>query len=324
MDEYQNSKYIVESLLDQFIYKNSQNSQQSLKKEMLEYAFIGGKRLRPVIALEMFQALYKTEYTVDKNTINTLILLVELLHSASLILDDLPCMDNDDYRRNKLTFHKKYGVKRAYMVSNFLIGKACGSMMKEILSNNNSNLISNEIFNNNLFTSLGQIIDLATTNLNIDFLDTILKKIKSNEFIITILNNYCNSNDLDVNFIFKNLILLNMKTFPLFYLSFVLPFLIISPEKTNVNPKYNLKKIECIAICFSIMFQACDDVEDFEKDNKTDKIDSHLKILSRDKLFILYKMVRQSFLDNLKELLEERVPATLLFFVEMLDKKMDI
>jgi geranylgeranyl diphosphate synthase type II len=339
MNEYKNSKGIVDSLLNKFINDNSRQG-DSLKKEMLEYVFIGGKRLRPVIALEIYNALNNSygndmnaDNKVNNNTINNLILLVELLHSASLILDDLPCMDNDEYRRNRLTFHRRYGVKRAYMVSNFLIGKACGSMMKTIITNGNSNLISNEIFNNNLSTSLGQIIDLATTNLDINFLESVLKNIKSNVFIIDILSKYCNENELDLNIIFKNLIMLNMKTFPLFYLSFVLPFLVLLDKEwtndsennnksmTNID---NLKQIECLAICFSIMFQVCDDIEDFEKDKKTDKIDSHLKIIARDKLVILYKHVRQSFLEDLEKQLGKCVPVTLRFFVEMLDKKMDL
>jgi hypothetical protein len=152
-------------------------------------------------------------------------------------------------------------------------------------------------------------------------------------FIIDILSKYCNENELDLNIIFKNLIMLNMKTFPLFYLSFVLPFLfLLDKEWTNDSENNNksmtnidnLKQIECLAICFSIMFQVCDDIEDFEKDKKTYKIDSHLKIIARDKLVILYKHVRQSFLEDLEKQLGKCVPVTLRFFVEMLDKKMDL
>ena len=49
-------------------------------------------------------------------------LILELIHSTSLIIDDLPSMDNDTYRRGNLTFHAKYGQQNAYlMVYNLLV-----------------------------------------------------------------------------------------------------------------------------------------------------------------------------------------------------------
>ena len=62
-------------------------------KKMLTYSLDGGKRLRSIIALYIFENFNK-KY-------DNIVIAIELLHTASLILDDLPCMDNDSYRRNK-------------------------------------------------------------------------------------------------------------------------------------------------------------------------------------------------------------------------------
>ena len=86
-----------------------------------------------------FQTPYRsntnTDFNNDTDTDTKLFsipLFLRVLHSASLILDDLPCMDNDELRRGIPTFHKKYNIKMAYVISNFMIGKACNKLVKEI------------------------------------------------------------------------------------------------------------------------------------------------------------------------------------------------
>ena len=56
--------------------------------------------------------------------VSNLSLGIEMIHNSSLIIDDLPCMDNDDYRRGKLTIHKKYGVPLALQLSIILLRKS--------------------------------------------------------------------------------------------------------------------------------------------------------------------------------------------------------
>jgi geranylgeranyl diphosphate synthase type II len=82
-----------------------------------------GKRLRPILILGIATFLKKDwENTCFVNKIYKFALIVELIHSTSLIIDDLPSMDNDQFRRNNLTFHYKYGVKKTYlMVYNLLV-----------------------------------------------------------------------------------------------------------------------------------------------------------------------------------------------------------
>ncbi len=89
-------------------------------KEILEYAlFPGGKRLRPVLMLEwhsIFSAPdeYALRYACG----------IEILHSYSLIHDDMPCMDNDDIRRGKPSVHKKYGEGKALLAGDALLDLA--------------------------------------------------------------------------------------------------------------------------------------------------------------------------------------------------------
>jgi len=83
--------------------------------------FAGGKRLRPIIALTVGEML---------NGINEQLLpsacAIELIHTASLILDDLPCMDNAELRRGKPTCHKVFGEHLAILASFALFNRAYG------------------------------------------------------------------------------------------------------------------------------------------------------------------------------------------------------
>ena len=84
--------------------------------EAMRYSmFAGGKRLRPGLAKAAFDMFGGKG---DKIWLATSAL--EMLHTFSLIHDDLPCVDNDDYRRGKLTSHKKFGESTAVMAGDAL------------------------------------------------------------------------------------------------------------------------------------------------------------------------------------------------------------
>lgn len=71
---------------------------------------VGGKRLRPLIMQATFEALGGKSRVVEP-----FMAALEMIHSASLVHDDLPCMDNDEYRRGCLTTWKKYGYDMAVL-----------------------------------------------------------------------------------------------------------------------------------------------------------------------------------------------------------------
>ncbi len=74
-------------------------------RSIIQYALRGGKCVRGFIVKHIIETLGAT------NTSNPWepIVCIELIHAASLIIDDLPCMDDDILRRGKLTAHKKFG-----------------------------------------------------------------------------------------------------------------------------------------------------------------------------------------------------------------------
>ena len=82
------------------------NISNSLLKEAIYYCLSDGKRWRPILFLSIFET---SNINIEKyNSLKSCYLFLEYIHNASLVLDDLPMMDNDDYRRDKLTLHKKF------------------------------------------------------------------------------------------------------------------------------------------------------------------------------------------------------------------------
>ena len=77
----------------------------------------GGKRIRPLFLLETLQAFGVTITTEHLNVAGA----VELIHTSSLIHDDLPAMDNDDFRRGKPTNHKVFGEAQAILAGDALL-----------------------------------------------------------------------------------------------------------------------------------------------------------------------------------------------------------
>lgn len=79
----------------------------------------GGKRLRPFLVYQFCRACGGRETDADNAA-----LALEMIHTYSLIHDDLPCMDNDDYRRGRLTNHKVYGEALAVLAGDGLLTAA--------------------------------------------------------------------------------------------------------------------------------------------------------------------------------------------------------
>lgn len=80
----------------------------------------GGKRLRPLFMYEMYLMMGGT----DERAIRPFMMAMEMIHTYSLVHDDLPAMDNDDYRRGQLSTHKKYGEAMGILVGDALLNMA--------------------------------------------------------------------------------------------------------------------------------------------------------------------------------------------------------
>lgn len=142
-----------------------------VKEAMLYSLCAPAKRLRPRLLYAVLKAYGINEEQGDKCAIA-----IEMIHSYSLIHDDLPCMDNDDLRRGQKTCHKQFDEATALLAGDALIGEAFGYVNQSTYNNQiNSDLIQEfvkAIGPNGMI--LGQMIDLLSENKKIDY-ETIRK-----------------------------------------------------------------------------------------------------------------------------------------------------
>ena len=111
----------VESYLKEHYEALSDQPQRQLFDAMQYSLMAGGKRLRPILAFEFCRICGK-----DWKDAAPFAAAIEMIHTYSLIHDDLPCMDNDDYRRGRLTNHKVYGEGMAVLAGDALLTDAFG------------------------------------------------------------------------------------------------------------------------------------------------------------------------------------------------------
>lgn len=95
---------------------------------------IGGKRIRPIL-LALSYYIYKEDYI----KVMPMAAAIEMIHTYSLIHDDLPCMDNDDLRRGKPTNHVVFQENIAVLAGDALLNEAMIIMMDYALKNNGKN-----------------------------------------------------------------------------------------------------------------------------------------------------------------------------------------
>ena len=103
-------------------YETLSDQPQKLLFDAMQYSVMaGGKRLRPILTFEFCRICGR-----DWKKAAPYAAAIEMIHTYSLIHDDLPCMDNDDYRRGRLTNHKVYGEGMAVLAGDALLTDAFG------------------------------------------------------------------------------------------------------------------------------------------------------------------------------------------------------
>lgn len=117
----QNCAYVecISHFLNEECFLYPDEPQKTLFDSMRYSLLAGGKRLRPVLVFD-FCRMCGAEWAKAVHFAAA----VEMIHTYSLIHDDLPCMDNDDYRRGKLTNHKVYGEAVAVLAGDGLLTAA--------------------------------------------------------------------------------------------------------------------------------------------------------------------------------------------------------
>ncbi len=123
------SRILIDSALDRYLPAASLQP-KTIHRAMRYSVFSGGKRIRPIIVLEACKVCGgKRHHLKDAIIIASAI---EMVHTYSLIHDDLPSMDDDDYRRGKPTCHKKFGEANAILAGDALLTLAFNLLAKNL------------------------------------------------------------------------------------------------------------------------------------------------------------------------------------------------
>jgi len=159
----------LEELIDD-IRKNNSSSLNTIIDSM-EYSLkAGGKRIRPILTVKVSEML-----SGNKDNAYKIGIALELIHTYSLIHDDLPAMDDDDYRRGQLSNHKVFGEGRAVLAGDALLTFAFELLSNLDLASDKIVKIIKLVAKNVGFKGMvgGQSLDLKFENEKID-LDTLI------------------------------------------------------------------------------------------------------------------------------------------------------
>ena len=251
-------------------------------REATEYALNSGKRLRPMLLLEFGN----DPANINNKASIELALFVEYVHNASLIIDDMPCMDNDDTRRGQLTLHKKYGESVAQLVSYNLLVTAQNHLRKglEIVSNNQTDTENNRLLVSRIGDIVSEVLSVEGLcggqylDLTIDSAIDDMPPRKQREEVLRIAR---------------------MKTGLLFSLSFVLGWATLRFGKTKPVDLVNIKRA---GTSFGLAYQIVDDINDIDTDKKRNDGRCNIcRYYSRNELIDLFTTELNNFVTIMQE-----------------------
>jgi geranylgeranyl diphosphate synthase type II len=259
-------------LIEQRLQENvEQLGPKSPLRDACEYALLnGGKRFRPALVLMIAKAL---GHEVD---VLQAAMGIEFFHTASLIADDLPCMDNDDERRNKPTVHRVYGESIALLATYALISAGYGCLAKNAQLIKHSShpfahqshhlcvlALENAIYNTGLHGATGgQFLDLSPPNLSLSLLREVIHK----------------------------------KTVTLFEISFVLGWLFGGGDLAKLD------LVKKSAAHFGMAFQIADDLDDMAQDLAHQHSLNIANVLGKEQAKAMFHEEMQQFDQLLQEL----------------------
>lgn len=241
------SEYI-KSDINEYL-KNNNNSKIT---EIMQYSLDGGKCIRGFLVKHIMN-------TLSDNKINFWepIVSIELLHNSSLIIDDLPCMDNDEIRRGKLSTFVKFGERHAILFSMYLVSESF-KLLFSAFKNIKNKLDDNGIQYDKTYFNSDKQLDLIF-NIIEDWNKLIGENLivgqllDLNEDIKSLLNiDINNNNDHYLTIIYK--------TSSLFMFSFLLGG--IYSGKNNIN----IEQFKLMGMNLGIIYQLMDDICDFDQD----------------------------------------------------------
>ena len=157
----------IEDLLKQYMPKE-EGYQKTIFEAMNYSLSSGGKRLRPILTLESAKIIGG-----DVKEVIPFCVAIEMIHTYYLIHDDLPAMDNDDFRRGKPTNHKVFGDGMATLAGDALLNYAFEIMLKESLGKENADIRLKAIYEIARGAGIygmigGQVVDIESENKSLE------------------------------------------------------------------------------------------------------------------------------------------------------------
>lgn len=255
---------------------------KTILRDACEYALMnGGKRFRPALVFMIAEAC---GYSAD---VSKAALAVEFFHTASLIADDLPCMDNDDERRDKPSLHKAFGETTALLASYALIAAGYQGLAENAewikkahlpFSDKSDRIcvlaLENATFNTGLFGATGgQFLDVFPPDLSLPQLRDVIHK----------------------------------KTVSLFEISFVLGWLYGGGEISKID------KVKKAASHFGMAFQIADDLDDCVEDAANERKVNVAVVCGKPAALKMFHEEKALFLETINDLGLQNSVIELLF-----------
>ena len=249
---------------------------------ILNYSIESGKRIRPLILIETFKMLKNNLFSEKEyNEVLGFAISLEMIHNYSLIHDDLPSMDNDNYRRGRETTHYKFGEDMGILAGDSLLNYAYENIFNILSENNSINNINAAKYLSECagYQGMinGQVLDIKDKINDID----------------------------DLIEMYKN------KTCKLIMAATKIPGYISNLDNDT------LEELELLGFYIGMSFQIQDDLLDMEQDDKINKV-TYISFSGKDKAYydmidyskkalkILSKYKYNDFLVNLIEKLINR------------------
>ncbi len=171
IDKYlEEKRQVIESKLDQYL-PNKNTPPETIHEAMRYSVFAGGKRLRPILTIATANF-----FECAEEQILPYACAIELIHTYSLVHDDLPALDNDHLRRGKATNHVVYGEDMAILTGDALLNYAFELMLSSATEQHpNAIFAVNEIAKASGTRGMigGQVVDVQMEKLNSIDIDTV-------------------------------------------------------------------------------------------------------------------------------------------------------
>ena len=280
MENYNKSLLNTNKLITNILIDNTENLDNKPLKEALSLLFMDGKRLRPIVSLEIVKCLNKrnsTNFNIDK-----IALISEIIHSASLIIDDLPCMDNDTTRRGNPTIHYKYGETSAHVLTMYLFSLIFSLIEEnlEVLRKQNLKEIDKR-----------EEIIISTISDNLGLFGAPL-----GQYLDTCEIGFLGKNGDTSNIKQAITDLLEKKTATFFEIAFILGYVAGGGE---------LDKLDDVKLCaktFGIAFQISDDFLDVDKDASKCFCPNFVNHMGKEQGVISFSACINIFTEKMEEL----------------------